>query len=125
MSETLEFVLNLKDGENVIKKIKEFAEENNIVNGVFVAGSGSIRDFELSGFRGEGRIENRFIKYPYEVLAVSGRIFKKADKYYPEMKVSLTRSGASSMSGLLLEGIVEEDLKISIRKFDYSKMIIS
>ncbi|MEW6295636.1 MAG: PPC domain-containing DNA-binding protein [Candidatus Diapherotrites archaeon] len=125
VSGNTEFVLKLVHGDNIIDKLKEFAQNNNLTQGYFISGSGYIKDFEISGFKGAGKIENTAFRTPYQVIAVSGRIFKKGNSFYPEMKVSLTRSGTNSINGLLLKGTVEEEMEIMIRLIDYKKMIIS
>lgn len=125
MTGNTEFVLKLVHGDNIIDKLKEFAQNNNITQGYFTSGSGYMKDFEISGFKGPGKIENIAFRTPYQIIAVSGKISRKGNSFYPEMKVSLTRSGTNSINGLLLKGIVEEEMEIMIRLIDYKKMIIS
>jgi len=51
-------ILKLKDGDDVIESLKEFASKNNIQQGYIKEAEGKIKDFEISAFSGKGSIEN-------------------------------------------------------------------
>ncbi|MBU1120852.1 MAG: DUF296 domain-containing protein [archaeon] len=120
-----EFTLNLMGGDEVLEKLMEFAQNNDVKDALFVGGEGVLKNFELSEMRGAGKVENKVMHGPHELIAVSGRMYKRQGKHITELKVSLAKAGRRSISGMLLRGIVQGEAEIKIRLIDLKKMVIA
>ena len=116
-------ILKLKDGEDVLESLGEFALKNSINHALIKEASGKVRDFEISGFAGKGSIENTADKSPREVLAVSGQIMVSKGVPNVHLKVSVSRPGLSAVSGLLLRGKAADSLEIAVQKSETGKII--
>lgn len=120
-----EFTLNLRDGDEVLEKLSEFAQNNDLQEALFVSGEGVLKNFELSEMRGPGKVENKVMHGPHELIAVSGRMYKRDGKHITELKVSLAKEGRRGISGMLLRGIVQGEAEIRIRLIDLKKMVVA
>ena len=116
-------ILKLKDGDDVIESLKEFASKNNIQQGYIKEAEGKIKDFEISAFSGKGSIENYRDKNEQDVIAINGQITISKGNPVIQLKVSVSRAGLRAVSGLLLSAKAGESLDIAIEKRDMSKMI--
>ena len=116
-------ILKLKDGEDVLESLKDFAVKNSITQAYIKEAEGKIKDFEISSFAGRGSIENIKDKRAAEIIAVNGQIRGSGDRLSVDLKVSLARPGLSAISGVLLSGKAFESLEIAVQKSDVGKII--
>ena len=116
-------VLKLKDGDDVLESLKDFALKNNITQAYIKEAEGKIKDFEISSFAGRGSIENIKDRHSAEVIAINGQIRGSGERLSIDLKVSLARPGLSAISGVLLTAKVAESLEIAVQKSDVGKII--
>ncbi len=119
-----EFVLRIDNGEDIIKKIEEFAKQNEIEFGYFTAGNGTIRDFELVSIENKGGVTKNKFREESDLRAVSGKIEKnRLGKPDINLRVSVGLNSLSNKSGQLASGKAGRALEISIKKVNMKKII--
>ena len=116
-------ILKLKEGDDVIESLKEYASKNGIQQAYIKEAEGKIKDFEISAFSGRGSIENYRDRNSQDIIAINGQITSSKGEPIVQLKVSVARAGLNAISGLLLSAKAGESLDIAIEKRDLSKMI--
>lgn len=116
-------VLRPREGQDVLEALKEFAEKNSITFAEISGASGKIRDFEISGFQGQGSIENKTSSMPHDIQAISGKIQNARNKTEAYVKLQVSRPGLTPIQGVLINGKACSGLEINIRDIDLSKII--
>jgi len=120
-----EMKIELKDNENIIKTIEDYAKENEIQNALFLNAKGKIKDYEIISIESKGSIGKTRLKTEQEIKAVSGKIEKTKDgKFNIYLRISLNSTLTKNNSGQLTDGKASGPLEIEIKKVDHKKMII-
>lgn len=115
--------LILEDGEDVVKSIAKFARQEKINYGMIISGKGAIREFEVISHGSRGAMEKFSNPREFEVNAISGKIEKRDGAMEVKVKVLMSSSGFTPLSGELLKGKTAGRLEIGITKIDMKKMI--
>lgn len=118
------FVLKLSDGSDILAALEKFAKENKIGYGMFMGGSGKLKNFELSSTQKGAGVAQLKSDKEFGLEAVSGKIqTDKNGKVTTDIHLLITSSGFTPKSGQLVKGKASKGLEISIRKMGTKKMI--
>ncbi len=115
------FVLKLSDNADILKELENLAVEKQIEYGLIVSASGNVKDAELvsmGNFEGKQKLNGIC-----EVDSISGKVQKVRGKFETNLRVSVSSTGFTSISGRLLKGKAAGHLEIGIRKVDVGKII--
>ncbi len=116
--------LQLNSGTKIVEALKQFAVENNIDYGFVESAEGRIREFELFVTGQRSSIQKMEFQNDFIIQAMSGKIQRDlTGNVYLDLRVSVSSTGFTPISGKLIKGKASGPLEIVIRKVDSKKMI--
>ncbi len=116
-------VLKLKDDSDIMKELENLARDNSISYGLIVSGFGKLKEFELVSNAPAGGVNKMNFASAFELNAISGKVQIERGKFVPHIRVSVTSTGFTPVSGQLIRGKAAGKLEIGIRKIDTSRII--
>lgn len=114
--------LRMDDGEDFFENLLEALRRYEINSAVILSGIGMLRNFEIGWFNGE-KYEKEFIKFPSELLSVSGNISLKNSKIFPHIHVTLSDPNKKAFGGHLFSGTVNNTVEMFIMNLKQFKLL--
>ncbi|MDI3472700.1 MAG: uncharacterized protein PWQ20_1054 [Thermotogaceae bacterium] len=114
--------IRMDDGEDFFEKLLEVLKEHSISSAVILSGIGMLRNFEIGWFSGE-KYEKEFVKFPSELLSMSGNISLKDSDIFPHIHVVLSDPNKKAFGGHLFSGTVNNTVEMFIMNLENLKLI--
>ncbi len=111
-------IVRIDKGEEIIAKIKEVCEKEQIKTGL-VSGVGAVARAKLYYFnQQEKRAEEKIVDEPCEIASLNGNVTTKDGEVYLHIHVVLGTRNFGSYAGHLVEAIVGATTEIIILVFE-------
>lgn len=114
--------VRMDDGENFYDNLLKTLKKHEIESGIILSGIGMLRRFEIGWFNGEV-YEKEFVKFPCELLSLSGNISLKDSEVFPHIHATLSDPNKKAFGGHLFSAIVNNTVEMFIMKVDEFRLI--
>ncbi len=94
-------------GENFYTSLEEACKKHSVQSAVVLSSLGQLKDFKLGYFVEKGDYSPQEFSEPHELISVSGVIHAQDEKHEFHLHAALGNRGKQTVSGHLIEGIVE------------------
>ena len=117
--------LKISNNGDIMAAIEKFAEENQIIYGIFQKARGKIKEINLISSGMRGSLIGTKSEGSFEVNTVSGQIQKiSAIKFKIDLRMTISSSGFTGKEGQLLSGkAAASGLELIVQKKDMKKII--
>ncbi|NLJ98976.1 MAG: DNA-binding protein [Tissierellia bacterium] len=114
------YFVRLDKGEEIIGKLKEFCEEQNIKLG-WIKGIGAVRQAKIGLFEVDSKVyHTKELKGDYEITSLLGNISTKDGKVYLHLHINLSDDGYKTYGGHLDSAIISATGEIIIESIEGS-----
>lgn len=116
------FILKISQGEDIHERLKTFASEAGVKNGIIISAVGSVFDVEYRGIKSgaklpltPARTSTHMAEGPLELLSLSGNIFPDENNQTDvHMHVTVSKSSGEVLGGHLYSAKVFASCEIQI-----------
>ncbi len=113
------YIIRLEKGEEVMKTLKSFCEDNNILAGS-LTGIGATNDVSIKGFdtKKNEYVSKRMNEESYEIISLNGNISRLDDKPFLHVHIALSDSSYNTFGGHLESAVISVTCEIIIDVID-------
>ncbi len=112
------WVIVLKQGEEIVKQLKEFAEKENIKSGYFNA-IGAVKQIELALYNlRQKSYHNRLIKESLEIASLMGNVTRKDNGVVVHAHTVVSNDKMLTYGGHLKEAVVAPTCEIIFKEIN-------
>lgn len=113
------YIIRLEKGEEIIKTLSEFCQENNILAGS-LTGIGAANDITMKSFdtKKNEYVSKRFNEESYEIISLNGNISLLGNQPFLHIHISIGNSNYNVFGGHLDSAVISITCEIIIDVID-------